>query len=69
MMLPETGYLRLPQIIGCPKRGLPPLVPVSRATWFRGMETGRYPAGVLISPGCRAWRVEDIKALVEEMSR
>ena len=28
--LPETGFLRLPQIIGDPKTGLPPIIPVKK---------------------------------------
>lgn len=67
-MLPDTGFLRLPQIIGCRKRGLPALIPVSRATWFRGIEAGRYPAGVLLGPQCRAWSVESIRELMGKIN-
>lgn len=67
MRLPDTGYLRLPQIIGCPKSGTPPLIPVSRATWFRRIAEGRYPPGVLIGPSCRAWSVESIRELIAEL--
>ena len=41
--LPSTGYLRLPQIIGDPRRGIPALIPVSRSTWWAGVKSGRYP--------------------------
>lgn len=56
--LPETGYLRLPQVLR--------LIPVARATWWAGVRSGRYPQptralGVRIT----AWRVEDIRALIE----
>jgi hypothetical protein len=63
-MLPEVGYVRLPQIIGCRKRGIPPVIPVSRATWWRGVQTGRYPQGVLLSPGVRVWSVAEIRELL-----
>lgn len=63
-MLPEVGYLRLPQIIGDPKKGIPPLIPVSRATWWRGVASGQYPAGVLLGPRTRAWSVESIRNLI-----
>jgi predicted DNA-binding transcriptional regulator AlpA len=66
--LPETGYLRLPQIIGDPRTDppIPALIPVSKSTWWAGVRTGRYPQpsralGVRIT----AWRVEDIRALIE----
>lgn len=68
-MLPEIGYVRLPQIIGDPKRGIPPIIPVSRATWWRGIESGKYPAGVLLGPRTRAWAVADIRALLAEIGR
>lgn len=65
-MLPDTGYVRLPQIIGNKKKGIPPLIPVCAATWYNGVKSGRYPKGVLLGPQIRAWRVEDIRALIEE---
>lgn len=68
-MLPEIGYLRLPQIIGCSKRGIPALIPVSAPTWWRGVKSGRFPTGVLLGPHTRAWSVESIKALIAEMGK
>lgn len=48
--LPETGYLRLYQIIGRPARrgwpAIPALIPVSRSTWWAGVKSGRYPQPV-----------------------
>lgn len=60
--LPPTGFLRLPKIIGDSKRGIPAIIPVSKSTWFEGIKTGRYPAGVKLSERCTAWRVSDILA-------
>ncbi len=42
--LPETGYLRLPQIIGNPKADppIPPIIPVSKSTWWAGVKSGRF---------------------------
>jgi len=62
--LPETGFLRLRQIIGDKKAGIPPLIPVCRSAWWGGVKAGRFPAGVKLSPGVTAWRVEEIKALI-----
>lgn len=61
--LPETGYLRLSQIVGDKKAGIPPIIPVSKSTWWQGVKSGRYPQPVKISERCTAWRVEDIRAL------
>jgi prophage regulatory protein len=66
--LPETGFVRLPNIIGNTKADLPipPIIPVSRSTWFAGVKSGRYPQPVKLGPRITAWRVSDIRALIEE---
>jgi prophage regulatory protein len=66
--LPETGYVRLPQIIGDPNANppIPPIIPVSKSTWWAGVKTGRYPKPVrTLGPRITAWRVEDIRAFIE----
>lgn len=67
--LPQTGYLRLPQIVGNPKAKppIPAIIPVSKSTWWQGVKEGRYPAGVKLSPRTTAWKVEDILSLIERM--
>jgi prophage regulatory protein len=66
--LPQTGFLRLPQIIGDAGANppVPAIIPVSKSTWWAGVKSGRYPKPVK-SLGLRitAWRVEDILALIE----
>lgn len=66
--LPSAGFIRLPQIVGDAKRGIPAIIPVSKSTWFEGIKTGRYPAGVKLSERCTAWRVSDILALIEQVA-
>ncbi|MDR3158745.1 MAG: AlpA family phage regulatory protein [Zoogloeaceae bacterium] len=63
--IPEAGFLRVKQIIGDSKRGLPPLVPVSRSTWWAGVKNGRFPKPLKLSQGVTVWRVEDVRALIE----
>lgn len=65
--LPETGYLRLNQIIGNPLSNPPmlPLIPVSKSTWWAGVKSGRFPQPVKLGPRITAWRVEDIRALID----
>lgn len=65
--LPDTGFVRLRQIIGDPKRNITPIIPVSRTTWFDGVKSGRFPAPVRLGPRCVAWRVEDIRALLDSL--
>lgn len=64
--LPETGFLRLPQIIGDPKAEppIPPIIPVKKSSWWNGVKTGRFPKPVKLGPRITAWRVEDIRALI-----
>lgn len=84
--LPQTGYLRLPQIVGQvavseeqaannrkagkrpvqPREGIPPIIPVSRTTWWRGVKEGRFPAGVKLSGGITVWKVEDIREYLQK---
>jgi prophage regulatory protein len=61
--LPKTGFIRLISIIG--PRGP---IPVSKSTWWAGVKTGRYPKPVKLAPRITAWRVEDIRALIENGS-
>lgn len=60
------GYLRVYQIVGCRKRGVEPIIPVSRATWFSGVKSGRFPKGQLLGPGTRVWKRSEIAALIAE---
>ena len=65
--VPEIGFLRLKQIVGDPKSPqlVPPLIPVSRSTWWAGVKTGRFPQPVKLSPRITAWRTEDIRQLID----
>ncbi len=68
--LPKTGFLRLPQIIG-DKHSDPPIpaiYPVSKSTWWEGVRTGRYPKPVKLAPNVSAWRVEDIRDLIQRLA-
>ena len=65
--LPQTGYVRLPQIVGDSKAKppIPAVIPVSKSTWWAGVKDGRYPKPVKLGPRITAWKVEDIRALIE----
>ncbi|MBS0213193.1 MAG: AlpA family phage regulatory protein [Proteobacteria bacterium] len=71
--LPETGFLRLAQIIGRKPAnddpGITPIYPVSATTWWDGVRTGRFPKPVKLGPRTTAWRVEDIRALIDAGSQ
>lgn len=59
--LPETGFVRLASILA--PRGP---IPVSKSTWWAGIKDGRFPKPVKLGPRTTAWRVEDIRRLIEK---
>jgi predicted DNA-binding transcriptional regulator AlpA len=60
--LPPTGFVRLKAFVG---RGKP--IPMAASSWWAGVATGRYPKPVKLGPRITAWRVEDIRALIEQL--
>ena len=67
--LPETGFLRLRQIIGDPHAipPIPAIIPVSKSTWWAGVRSGRYPQSVkTLGERITVWHVEDILKLLEQ---
>ena len=54
--LPETGFVRLPQILS--------IFPVGKSTWWAGVRSGKYPASVKLSARITAWHVEEIRSLI-----
>jgi predicted DNA-binding transcriptional regulator AlpA len=58
--LPETGFVRLRNIIS-PSGP----IPVSKSTWWAGVKSKRFPQPVKLGPKITAWRVEDIRDLIE----
>jgi len=66
IQLPETGFLRLPQIIGNPKANppIPPIIPISKSSWWAGVASSKYPKPIKLGARTTVWKVEDILALV-----
>lgn len=56
---PLNGLLRLKDILA--PRGP---IPVSRSTWYAGVQSGRFPKPVTLGLHAVAWRAEDIAALI-----
>jgi len=65
------AYLRIWQILGDKKANPPvvPLLPISRTSFYNGIKSKKYPAPVRLSARVSAWRVEDIRKLLESMGR
>ena len=56
-ILPETGFVRLPQILS--------LIPISRSAWWAGIWEGKFPQGIKLGSKTTVWRAEDIRNLIE----
>ena len=67
--LPEIGLARLSQIIGDPNANppIPPIIPVSKSTWWAGVKSGKFPAPVKLSANVTAWKISDIRALMDRI--
>src|SRR5271165_3505306 len=59
--LPSSGFVRLTSILA--PHGP---IPVGRSTWWAGIKTGRFPKPVKLGPRTTAWKVEDIRRLIEQ---
>lgn len=65
--LPETGFLRLRQIVG-DRKAKPPIagpVPVSPSTWWQWVREGRAPKPLKLSRGVTVWTAASIRAYIE----
>ncbi|ARU05568.1 hypothetical protein CCO03_13535 [Comamonas serinivorans] len=61
MLDQPDSLLRLPDVL---KR-----VPVSRATWWAGVKSGRFPQAVKLGPRTTCWRSADIDRLIASASQ
>jgi predicted DNA-binding transcriptional regulator AlpA len=59
----EQRLLRIFQIVGDKRRGIEPLLPVSKATWWSWVAKGKAPAPVRLG-GCTCWREADVLAFM-----
>ena len=59
--LPDSAYARESQIIR-------DVIPISHASWWRGIKTGRYPKGAKLSPNVTAWKVGDIRQCLAKLA-
>jgi len=57
--LPETGFLRLNQVLQ--------LIPYKKTAWYAGLKAGRFPKPVPLGARARGYRVEDIRDLIQRL--
>ena len=70
MAIPEVGFYRLKQIIGDAKASPPinPLIPISRSSWYAGIQSGKFPPPIKLGPRTSAWPVDSIRQLVATLA-
>lgn len=53
----NEGLIRLKEVLK--------LIPVSRATWWNGCRTGKFPKAYKISPNITVWKKAEIIQLID----
>lgn len=57
-VLPDTGFLRQPQVLA--------FVPISKSTLWRRIHARTFPEPVKLSERVTAWRAEDVRLWIEQ---
>jgi len=65
----HSGFLPLSWIIGNASKGIQHLIPVSRATWYAGIKSGKFPKPIRLSEGVSVWRTSDIDTLCHQLDQ
>ena len=58
--LPETGFLRQPQVLA--------FVPISKSTLWRRVQARTFPEPMKLSVRVTVWKAEDIRAWIDQQS-
>ncbi|RAS17579.1 AlpA family transcriptional regulator [Microvirgula sp. AG722] len=67
--LPQTGYVRLPLLVGDTKSGTPGVLPFSASTLWRRVREGTFPAPVKLSERVTCWRAEAVRQWLDEQGQ
>ena len=59
--LPEEGFVRLAQILE--------VIPISKSTWWRGVQDGRFPKPVKLSERATGWNVEEVRECIQKFKQ
>ena len=55
----KRGFLRLPQVLE--------FFAISKSTWWKGIQEGRFPKPIKLTERTSVWPVEDIEALFDRI--
>ncbi len=59
--LPQTGYVRLSQILK--------VIPIGKSTWWNWVRSGKAPQPIKLGPRTTAWRTESIHELIDQLEK
>jgi len=57
----SAGLLRIKQILK--------LIPISSASWWNGVKSGRFPKPIKLGPNTTVWRSEDVQEIVDNPTK
>lgn len=67
-VIPQEGYVREAQLLGCRRRGWVAILPISRSGLRLWIKDGRWPAPVHLGPKVIAWPAEQVREALARMS-
>ena len=59
--IPSVGFLRLNQVLQ--------IIPVQKTAWYSGLKDGRFPKPIPLGKRAKAYRVEDIRDLIQRLGQ
>jgi len=58
-VLPQFGFIKLETVLN--------IIPVSKSFWYTGVQQGIFPPPIKLGKRSAAYRVEDIRKLIEDL--
>jgi hypothetical protein len=55
--------LRIKDIVGDKSNGIPPMIPISKSSWWAGVAEGTFPTAIKLGTRTTCWRETEVLAL------
>ncbi len=56
--------LRIKDIVGDKNNGIPPMIPISKSSWWAGVAEGKFPTPIKLGSRTTCWRETEVLALI-----
>jgi hypothetical protein len=56
--------LRIKDIVGDKSNGIPPIIPISKSSWWAGVAEGKFPTPIKLGARTTCWRETEVLALI-----